>query len=529
MEKKPILFNKIKGLSELPFMKVLNKYFWIGPLVLTILVYILTTRHGIGLSPDSIAYLGAATNLKNGIGLSLPYGLPPNQPLTQFPPLLPIILYIISKTGIPIIFSAKLLNLLLVTSFVFLSDLILSVMDNRNSFIKSSVLSLVSVFVVVQFIFNMLWSEPLMIVLGLAGFLIFFYSQKYNNFYYLILSGILFGLAVSARYAGVTYLATALIVVLLNSSNNWEKKVFSWIALSIPTSIFLYFWMTREIGNAVSTTGRVVNFHPFGISHLHQILTTVGLWFQLPNSAPTLLKLFATIVFVGFFLYITWFVILAKRFKDNYFYKILIIFVYVYGGFVLLSLMFLDANIPLDTRILSPVLFTVLLLVITISKFQSQNKNYPGQITRTLAIVIPIAVVGIFLHNISNIKDAYQNGIGFNNVIWKRYESIQYLNNLPQDHLLISNAPEPVFYFTNNLVYSLPKQYLAMQQEQNSNYGDEINQLIKKYLTEKTYFIFFHKIKGGSDSDISSFQNNFNLILEKNFDEATIFSYNPRK
>ena len=529
MENKSVFLQKINGLSDNRFAYVLNKYFWIGPFVLSMIIYLLTTRYGIGLSPDSIAYLGSAWNLNNGNGLSLPYGFPPNQPLTQFPPLLPVILFIISKTGIPLALGAKLLNLILVTSFVFLSNLILIEMENRSSFFRSSVLGLVSVFAVVQFIFSMLWSEPLMIVLGLAGFLLFFYSIKYNNYYYLMIAGIFFGLAVSARYAGITYLTTALLFVFLKPAYKWKKKLFSWCVLSMPTVVFLYFWMTREIGNAISTTGRVVNFHLLDSSHIHQILTTVGQWFQLPNTAHTFLKISLTLVLVGYILFITWFVFFTSRFKESFFERILLIFIYIYCLFILISLMFLDANIPLDTRILSPVLFTFLLSIITISKFRNQNNNYTIRITQILAIAIPIFIAAILLNNISIIKDAFQNGIGFNNLTWKKYGSIQYLNDLTQDHLLISNAPEPVFYYTNNVVYSLPKQYLAMQQEQNANYDDEINQLISKYLKEKTYFIFFHNIKGGSDSDISSLQKKFNLIPEIVFDEASIFSYIPRK
>ena len=529
MENKSSPFQNVNALNKIRITHVFDKYFWIGPLLLSILIYLITTRYGIGLSPDSIAYLGSAWNLNNGSGFSLPYGLPPNQPLTQFPPLLPVILVLISKTGIPLILAAKLLNLLLVISFVILANLTLQEIDNRNPFFRLSVLSLVSVFAVVQFIFNMLWSEPLMIVLGFAAFLVFFNSQKYNNFYHLVLSGILFGLTVSARYAGVTFLATAMLIVFFIPSNNWKKKIYSWIALSAPTAIFLYFWMTRETGNAISSTGRVISFHPFNISHIHQILSTVGQWFLVPNSAHTVFKLVATLLFVGFVLLSSWFVFFSRRLKDRFIEKILIIFVYIYCLFVFFSITFLDANIPLDTRILSPVLFSVLLLVLIISKIQNQNITSTNRITYLISILITVFMVGILIINIPVLKNAFQNGIGFNSVTWKRYESIKYLNNLPQDHFLISNAPEPVFYYTNNVVFSFPKQYLTMQQEQNANYESEINQLISNYLKEKTYFIFFHKIKGGSESDIASFQKTFNLMPEKVFEEASIFLYIPRK
>src|SRR4030042_2103472 len=53
---------------------------------------LVTTRWGIGASPDSVAYLGVAHNLMSGRGLSLPFGDLADTPLTRFPPLYPMLL-----------------------------------------------------------------------------------------------------------------------------------------------------------------------------------------------------------------------------------------------------------------------------------------------------------------------------------------------------------------------------------------------------------------------------------------------------
>jgi len=66
-----------------------------------------------------------------------------------------------------------------------------------------------------------------------------------------------------------------------------------------------------------------------------------------------------------------------------------------------------------------------------------------------------------------------------------------------------------------------------MQQEENENYNSQIQELINVELLETTYFVFFDDIKGGSDSDISSLQSEFKFELEKRFDEAKIYKYNP--
>jgi hypothetical protein len=146
---------------------------------------------------------------------------------------------------------------------------------------------------------------------------------------------------------------------------------------------------------------------------------------------------------------------------------------------------------------------------------------------KILVVLIPIFTILVFLNNFPLLKQAYQNGIGFNSLVWKNFESLQYLNEFSGSYYLISNAPEPVFYYTNHEVYSFPKKFLSMQQEQNLNYQYEIHELISNELIEKTYFIFFHDIKGGSDSEISELQTEFQFELDRSFHEATIYKYIP--
>jgi hypothetical protein len=144
-----------------------------------------------------------------------------------------------------------------------------------------------------------------------------------------------------------------------------------------------------------------------------------------------------------------------------------------------------------------------------------------------LVALIPIFTIFVFLNNFPLLKQAYQNGIGFNSKAWKNFESLQYLNELSRSFYLISNAPEPVFYYTNHEVYSLPKKFLSMRQDENLNYQSELQELISNELIEKTYFIFFHEIKGGSDSDISALQNEFHFELDRSYPESTIYKYLP--
>jgi len=506
----------------------LNHHFWVIPILFSVMFFFITTNHGIGLSPDSIAYLGVAENITNGSGITVPYGLPPNQPLTQFPPLLPILLSLIAKLGFSMVTSAKILNLILITAFFIITYLILKLIDPRPSVFRSVTFLFIAIFISSTYVFSMLWSEPLMIVLGLSGFLVFYYSQTKNNFLYALYAGVIFALTVAARYAGITYLFSALFFVLISVTISLKRKLLLWFLLSVPTITFLSVWILRDIGNGISSTGRSLNFNPLNISHIHQLLNTISGWFQLPNTTFTILKFFIYLFVFAFFLTVSWGLFFSKSKQPHNIGKVFTVFVIIYSLFILISIMFLDSNIPLDTRILSPVLVIFLLMIVIANKFDFLTIYRVKNIYKVLVALIPIFTIVVFLNNFALVKQAYQNGIGFNSLAWKNFESLKYVNKLNGDYLLISNAPEPVFYYTNHEVYSLPKKFLSMQQEENVNYQAEIQELISTELVQNTYFIFFHDIKGGSDSDISALQTKFQFDLDNRFPEATIYKYIPR-
>ncbi len=68
------------------------------------------TRWGIGASPDSVFYLGAARNLLAGKGYSLPSVEGGNSPLTHLPPLYASLLAVLTKAGLDIGLAARGLN-----------------------------------------------------------------------------------------------------------------------------------------------------------------------------------------------------------------------------------------------------------------------------------------------------------------------------------------------------------------------------------------------------------------------------------
>ena len=150
-----------------------KRYYSIVPLAILALIGIvilsLITRWGIGISPDSTIYIGSARNLLNGHGLSVMSGDGQAIPLTHYPPLFPILLSILGKSGIVLPEVARWLNVCLFGANILLVGLVINRYTHGSIWVPAfgSFLMLTSVHML--HIHAMAWSEPMFIFFGILG------------------------------------------------------------------------------------------------------------------------------------------------------------------------------------------------------------------------------------------------------------------------------------------------------------------------------------------------------------------------
>lgn len=497
-------------------------------IILAGIYYWYLTNNGLVLNPDSVVYLGVANNLSIGEGLHVPFGLPPQVPLAQFPPLLAWILYGITKLGLSLELSARLLNLTLLFLLIFLVDKLQRIISKKYPLLRLSLLFYVIIFLLTTFLFTTLAAEPLMIVLGLSGVLLFIASEDKNSIFLLLLSGIMLACSVMARYAGVTYLAASALVLLLSSQVSWLKRFVKIIVLSLPTLLFLPLWLLRSNSVDSSSTNRIFLIHPIRLQQISAALTTISNWFLVPVNSPVLLKLMVVLVFS--LLIVTVFILSFRKNNEkgsNLLPKTISAFFLVYPLFLIFSITFLDANIPLDKRLLSP-LFVLIALILPFL-MQSFSRKIP--LTNFLVFGVSFLFLCfsslLLFQNRIFIQQVHQFGFGFNYTEFKNDPLFPYLSHIDQPAIFISNAAEPVYLFTQHEVFLLPKRFNAMENRDNPHFDTDITSLKEKYLKEPTYFIFFDKITGGSIDDQNFYKSEFGLNFIEKFKNAAVYSYLP--
>ncbi len=451
------------------------------------------TRWGIGTSPDFVVYIGAARNLLDGKGLSVPFGRFIDSPLTQYPPLYPMALALPETLGIDPLDGARWLNAILFGLLISLVGFSIRQITNKANWIPLVGALLILSSVVMLGIHTYAWTEPLFILLSFGGLVILAAYLETSKLVYLLGTSVAIGLAALTRFVGVTVIATGCLGILLLLNGNFLKKIKDTIIFGAISFLPLFLWLVRNTVTTNSIASREFAFHPITRNHFFQALQTVSTWFLVPAAAPGLLKV---LILVSIFMGILVIVYLQQRNlnlnqvdsldkrdqKTHPFIKLILIFVLTYSGFLLFSISFLDANTPLDDRILSPI-FTALIILLAYFTHQLFLLTHHKP-----AIKIPIVLVVLFFSTTylfmgMNLSiRSYDQGLGFSSLQWRNSELVDQINELPATVTIHSNAPYAVYALTGRPALSLPKKFLSMNQRVNDNFavdmaniGAEIN------------------------------------------------------
>ncbi|MFH1387675.1 MAG: hypothetical protein ABIH50_08415 [bacterium] len=251
----------------------------------TILVLICTARYGPGIDPDSISYMSTASSLLAGQGYLLWNG----QPFTDWPPLFPTILAILSLTDLDFLNGAGFLNAIVFGLIIFTSgQLFCSVIRSRKLIILGTVSVLLSV-PLLEVSVSVL-SEPLFILLTI---LFIICLQKFileKQWSYLFSLSLIAALACLQRYMGVTLIFTGLVIILffMPGTSFLQKLKYAVVFCGLSLAPLLV-WITRNHLLVHAFFGqRAPSSSNFSENIRFTILTLIP-WFM-PNAIFLLLK-----------------------------------------------------------------------------------------------------------------------------------------------------------------------------------------------------------------------------------------------
>jgi len=445
---------KQNRLSIFLFLTALTAISLMGAVMLKV-----ATPTGLGLINDSTAYIAGARSILQGTGYSELWLATELEPITHYPPLLSSILALIGLSGLDPMRGARVLNILLYGSNIWLMGILGWEMSKRKIvglftalyFALSGVMLEVHAYAI---------SEPLFIFFLIASIIfVGLHFEKQSN-KYLVLAGFATGLALLTRYVGLALLAS-MVFVLLVLHTNWRKR-FASVGIYLTSALPVFFaWIFRNRLLTGMATNRGVRWVPptgenfnLGIHNftdwlLHLTSTTI--------SSPFLTLLVTLILSV--------LTIWLFYFGTRYFFKpanvsnlntigfFSVAFTLIYLSSLIVSLSFFDSTTRLLHRILSPIYVTFTIILVSAFIWLWNHRQVTLKIALGCLACIMFVLSGINYYQ--TVDRLMEDGLGYASSRFQNSMITNFLRNLPADVKIYTNSPPAVYSSTERRSYIL--------------------------------------------------------------------------
>ncbi len=487
---------------------------WLALLLIAVLGALLllpNMRDGIGISPDSLAYLAMAKAVQQG-------GLPQlvQTGTSHYPPFYGILL---ALPGFDPQTTAVGLNALLFTLSIGLIGLLIHQTTDANWWATLGGAGVVALAVPMYQTHIMLHTEPLFLTLTLTTLWALGHALRVQQRGWLVLAGLTAGLAFSTRYVGLTLVLTGGLALLLCSQRSWRGRIvdaalFGGLAV-LPVSL----WFIRNTLVTGRSTTSTLAIYPIGIGEITQFLNTLSAWLVpfgvrllgldtvLPGIESVLVLVLLGSGLGGVLLLNRHYPLQVRhRIQQHPVLLILLLFGTIYVAFVVFSRVFLYANIPFDTRLLLP-LFPVLVIWGSVLAHAIWHAlppvGWPRWIQRAIVVGCVLFLLAYALRGTLWLRACYAGTgcyLGYNAPAWQTSETIAVIRTLPAQRPVYTNDPDAVRFLigTNMYVYALPTTILLFTDKPNPNYPAELAQLQRALDDQEAVIAYFDEVQNRS-------------------------------
>ncbi len=414
-------------------------------------VVVYATVWGAGLTDDSYYYISPANNLLAGKGF---------EHTALFPPFLSLVLSAIGVFKIEPLNAIRWLNATLFAINIYLiARLIYTLTKSRIFSLVGGLLALISSTLIMAHSWAM--SEPLFFTLILSGLWVLSGGYKKSGWQAPLLTGILFGLAAITRYIGIAFLLTGGIYWLFEKGKNLRLRLRNAFVFSIAGILPLSLWVARNVILLGTAANRPFGVHIIPVQSLVIALNAALVWFipgRFVNGKEIYWLLGITAALAIFVLYLVYqsrrrggtVIHLNNQQKPVAF---LIISILACLSILLFTRSFMDANLYIDERELSPILVIGLVLVFSLLawQWQSSNRLLFGLIT----LVSMVFAVTNFTRSVQMVQSYHEEGRGYAGARNHVSETFAYLRNRP-DTQVYSNGMPGIYFWTGRQTLPLP-------------------------------------------------------------------------
>jgi len=447
-----------------------------------------TTALGPGVSPDSTVYLGTAQSLLAGRGFAVA-----GAPMVRFPPLYPLLLAAAGtlRHGDPLE-GARWLGALVYGANTVLFGLAVGLGARRR---LSAIVGALGVFLPSTHVLAahaMAWSEGPFITFALAALLALAAYALRPDRRLLLATALLVAAALCTRYVGVALLAPLVAAPVAFGQGNARRRLGdAWLSAAVAF-LPLSLWLLRNLAVGGTATGRSLQVHLFGMSHLRDLAKTVqgfGLSVSMPAWAQGLYAIGVGASLVGALLILGRKGCLRKQALSPQIASACLglLFVGMYLAFTLASISLWDAATALDARILLPAMLVLAMAGIALASALAQALH-----RRALwPIFVLLLACGALVNGRSALAEAadiHANGREYTSRFWRESKVISYLKELP-DGLVYSNAYDAIGYLTGKRALMFPAKVDHVTLKPNPDYAEQLRRMVEECREQKALIV----------------------------------------
>ena len=464
----------------------LSSLIWgVTGLGLVLLLFFFTPR-GLGMSPDSVAYLKSVQGLFQGKGLAY-FSV-------QWPPLYPLLMSATSQlfSG-DLYLGSRLANALLYGILFILIGVLFRQTIPKHKFFAYCIALLICLHPVVSRIYFYAFSETLFLCLLLLDLILLgqlSVTTKKLPLALMLALALVGTLATLTRYAGLCIIALNLVALLLKFRGQRIGILpLTLITNILPTSLFLLLWRQRMGIGDTETNLRPFAWHMISVENINQGLINLGHWLIAFTNLSDAISTMAVCWVLGASL-VCLIICLSygltrellcnpklSSSPDSSQWLCFLIIVFILGYIIFLVLMrsFFDPNIILDDRTLSPILIPIFFVILFIA-FRIKRSGY-----KLGALIL---ILGTLLANLQSVRPllliSYFNGIELSDKHHRSRDLVKFVRTCAKKTVIYADQPWNFNLEMESMVHWLPTQSFYGSWKPNLNYTRQVAELSKQ-------------------------------------------------
>jgi hypothetical protein len=465
------------------------------------LILLLSTRWGIGLSPDSTAYIGVARSLLNGQGFSLPSSTGKAIPYTLQAPLYPALLAFIGLFKTDPLVGARWLNSFLFGANIFLVGHLIGRYCPGSHYapILGSILMLSSLDMLT--IHSMGWTEPTFIFLSLLSIsLMAAYAEKRPKL--LTTSAVVTALAFLARYPGLAIVFTGIAAILFASGHGLRMRIRDSVIFISIACLPMAIWVIRNLIVAGNATGYAIVVRPPTFDTLRPALLTYSAWLIPDRIQGTLRSILVAGGAIGGL------ILTAAGLRSTRSSRVrrdppsrelaklpvlLATFVILYIGLLVASASLSSFwQAELGGRYQAPVFVSILVLSVCLGDELLKSAEGIGWL-RLATMLLSILLAGFYLVRGTVWVIGHQgDGQGYASKLWRQSVIVESIKALPAGINVYSNADDAIYILTGKATDSIPAKIDSRTGRLNNEYASQMGSVADQLRNRSAVLVYFH-------------------------------------